>query len=133
MKLKKFAVQKLIRDKMPEILAQRNIALDFHIMDHDHHLKGLKDKLIEEAHEVADAQTKIELIEELADLQEVIDALLAFQGISKENLAQIQHAKRNHRGGFNKGVYSTSIEMAEDNPYIEYYLAKPQEYPEITD
>ncbi len=131
MKSKKFAVQKLIRDNMPEIMAQRSISIDYHTLDKSQHMESLNNKLIEEAYEVVEAKTKIELIEELADLQEVIDTFLTMHKISKEHLEQIQRNKRSHRGGFVKGIYSTSIEMDEDNPYIDYYLAKPKEYPEI--
>jgi predicted house-cleaning noncanonical NTP pyrophosphatase (MazG superfamily) len=131
MTYKKFAVNKLIRDNMPEILVHRAIEIDWHTLTTQEHIHALKNKIIEEADEVAQATSRQELIEELADLQEVIDALLAMHGITKENFSQVQDAKRTLRGGFAKGVYSSSIAMDEENPYIGYYLAKPKEYPEI--
>lgn len=131
MTYKKFAVNKLIRDNMPEIFVHRAIDMDWHTLNTQEHIQALKNKIIEEAHEVAQAVSRQELIEELADLQEVMDALLAMHSISKENLSQVQEAKRAMRGGFTKGVYSSSIGMDEENPYIGYYLSKSKEYPEI--
>ena len=50
-------VDKLIRDKIPENLAKEKIFVSSRTMEKDEWIARLKDKLIEEAKEVAEAKT----------------------------------------------------------------------------
>ena len=45
-----------------------------------------------------------ELAEELADVMEVIDALMAATGIELETVKEIQKQKRSQRGGFDNKI-----------------------------
>jgi predicted house-cleaning noncanonical NTP pyrophosphatase (MazG superfamily) len=60
---------------------------------------ALRDKLVEEATEAANA-SDADLATELADLQEVIDALIAACGLSHEAVRTRQQERRVDRGGF---------------------------------
>ncbi|MCD8484080.1 nucleoside triphosphate pyrophosphohydrolase [Candidatus Woesebacteria bacterium] len=64
--------------------------------------KNLKNKLLEEAQEVASATSRTDLLEELADLQEVVNALCDLNNIDSSDLAQKQKSKREKAGGFKK-------------------------------
>lgn len=75
MNIHRFKVDKLIRDKVPEILRSKNIALSTHQMSDEEFLMRLKNKLIEEAHEVSEAKNAEDLLEELADISEVFRTL----------------------------------------------------------
>lgn len=95
---------KLIRDRIPEII-KTNSGRTPEIQplaDDAAFLKYLLLKIVEEANEVALAADDESLIEELADVEEAIDALLALKNISREAVRSAQTAKRERRGGFAK-------------------------------
>ncbi len=80
-------------------------------------LEKLKDKLLEESQEVFEAYTEIDkthLKEELADVIEVIDAMLYHNKISLEEVLAIRDAKREKRGGFETGLFLESIDYFEE-------------------
>ena len=72
---------KLVRDKIPQINKEKGIAFKAITLSHDEYKVELNKKLKEEADEyLADSS-----LEELADLQEVIYAILDERNISKED------------------------------------------------
>jgi predicted house-cleaning noncanonical NTP pyrophosphatase (MazG superfamily) len=82
-------------------------------MDTTETLEKLKDKLLEESQEVFDAydnDDKTQLKEELADVIEVIDAILYHNNFSLDEVLAIRDVKKAKRGGFEKGVYLESID-----------------------
>ena len=64
--------------------------------------QALRQKVIEEAAEVAEAKTKAELIREISDLYEVLDTLLATHGIAKKEVLTLQETQRINRGSFER-------------------------------
>ena len=44
-------------------------------------------------------------IEELADIFEVIDAIIKFNNWSRKDVVKLQTDKRKRRGAFNKGIF----------------------------
>lgn len=96
--------EKLIRDKLPEfVLKERGEVLNTRIASEEELLSLIKQKIIEEAHEVANATNKEELAEELADLLEVMKALVTKEGIV-DLLFEKQYTKYLEKGGFEKGI-----------------------------
>jgi predicted house-cleaning noncanonical NTP pyrophosphatase (MazG superfamily) len=96
--------EKLIRDKMPElVLAERGEVLETRIASDEEFLGLLKAKIIEEAQEVVAAQTKEDLAEELGDLLEVIKAIAQNQNIVDE-MFKSRDAKELKRGTFEKKI-----------------------------
>ena len=83
---RRFKIDKLVRDKMSSNLFESRITLDERTMESEEYGTRLKDKILEEAQEVCDAATKVEIKEELADLLEVIHALGAFYSLSYEDI-----------------------------------------------
>ena len=49
-------------------------------------------------------------MEELADLVEVVQAIVRLKGISKQKFEEIMAKKRAERGGFEERVYLVSVE-----------------------
>ncbi len=94
---------KLVRDRIPDIIRQSGYECEIAIMSEAEFSQALREKLLEEAQEVA-AATPQELLSELADLQEVIDAVLAVYGIKREEVLTEQQRKRNERGGFDQRI-----------------------------
>jgi predicted house-cleaning noncanonical NTP pyrophosphatase (MazG superfamily) len=90
---------KLVRDRIPEIIRQSGIECETAVLSDAEYCQALRQKLIEEAAEVAAADGE-NLIRELADLYEVIDALMASYGISGDRILNAQAKRRENRGGF---------------------------------
>ncbi len=90
---------KLVRDRIPEIIRQSGIECETTVLSDAEYCQALRLKLIEEAGEVAEANGD-ELVAELADLYEVIDALMLSYGISGDRILDAQAKRRETRGGF---------------------------------
>ncbi|HPZ07048.1 MAG TPA: nucleoside triphosphate pyrophosphohydrolase [Candidatus Eremiobacteraeota bacterium] len=91
---------KIIRDKIPEIIEKDGKTFEVQTVSNDTALQYLKDKLKEEFDEFYESDN----IEELSDIMEVIDAIAEKKGISFNKLLQIKEEKRKKRGGFEKNL-----------------------------
>jgi predicted house-cleaning noncanonical NTP pyrophosphatase (MazG superfamily) len=94
---------KLVRDLIPEIIRQAGRQCDSIILSESEYRQALRDKLLEEAQEAATANRE-DLIEELADLLDVIDALIESHHISQESIVLTRDQKRAEKGGFTQKV-----------------------------
>lgn len=93
---------KLVRDKIPEIIISKGEVADYYIADIEEYKLRLKDKLLEEVEEFIKADGKQSQIEEMADVLEVIDAILVQNEIDKDEVLQVKNLKKQERGGFFK-------------------------------
>jgi predicted house-cleaning noncanonical NTP pyrophosphatase (MazG superfamily) len=101
---------KLIRDKIPEIIKSKGEKPKIRRLN-DEEFKGeLKRKILEEGRELVEGSEE-NVINELADLQEIIDTILRTEGFSKSKFKKFQTEKRKRRGGFNKRLF---LEFVED-------------------
>lgn len=91
---------KLIRDKIPEIIKKNGGVPVFHIADEKEYWEKLKEKLVEEFEEFK----KDESAEELADILEVLDAIVDYKGFKKEEFDRIKNKKAEERGKFQKRI-----------------------------
>lgn len=89
---------KLIRDRIPEIIENAGSKAVVETLDKDSFQKYLNRKLEEEMKEYLECGSA----EELADLVEVVYALLDCKGISREEFERIRVTKVNERGAFKK-------------------------------
>lgn len=94
---------KLVRDRIPEIIRQSGIECEIAVLSDAEYRQALRLKLLEEAEEVAEANQD-ELVAELADLYEVIDALMLSYGISGDEVLNAQAKRRETRGGFTQKI-----------------------------
>lgn len=99
---------KLIRDRVPELLEARGEVITTIELRGDELLTALRAKVVEEAAEVAAADTRDALVEELADLREVLSRLGEVAGITDDELRARAADKRRTHGGFDRGLFSTS-------------------------
>jgi predicted house-cleaning noncanonical NTP pyrophosphatase (MazG superfamily) len=95
---------KLIRDRIPEIIQANDgrAAMTRTLDDDKEFLSYLLRKVVEEAEELSKAETDHNLQEEIADVYEIIDTIIRLKGMSAADIAAIQDAKREKRGGFEK-------------------------------
>lgn len=89
---------KLIRDKIPEIVEAKGSKAIVEVLDNESFQKYLNIKLGEELKEYLESDS----VEELADLVEVVYALLDCKGVSLEEFEKIRLDKVEKRGGFKK-------------------------------
>jgi len=88
---------KLVRDNIPEIIKNKGRNPKIHTANDAEYWFKLKDKLKEEVEEFLKDSNE----EEIADIQEVIDAICKYKNFSKENIESIKKKKALERGIFN--------------------------------
>lgn len=92
---------KLIRDRIPEIIEAAGNDYEVELLEGKEYLDALHDKLKEEVEEYLEGGE----LEELADILEVIYAILDYKGMSRDKLEDIRLKKKDKRGAFEKGLY----------------------------
>lgn len=97
---------KLVRDKIPQIIARQGQTANIRILSDEEYTHALERKLDEEAGEFHKDKT----LEELADILEVVYALVEDLGASKEELLEIYRKKHEKRGGFRERLYLISVD-----------------------
>lgn len=97
---------KLVRDRIPEIIASKGGTAQFRTLSPEEYLIFLEAKLDEETGEYHRDKN----IEELADILEVVYALAASIGCTKEELNDVYRKKHEARGGFEKRILLISSE-----------------------
>jgi predicted house-cleaning noncanonical NTP pyrophosphatase (MazG superfamily) len=87
---------KLVRDKIPQIIESTGKKATFSILDDENYKHMLDKKLYEELEEYGQERD----INELADLVEVIYAIVEQKGYSIKEFENIRIKKKEKRGGF---------------------------------
>ncbi len=102
---------KLVRDNIPDMIAHKTgAAADISIAQSDaEYFQFLVRKLSEEAREVGYSIEHGNTQEELADIYEVINAILELKGWSREEIVKIQNEKLQKNGGFSKRYILNSL------------------------
>lgn len=91
---------KLVRDKIPQIIAENGGTANTRILSEEEYATYLEAKLDEEVGEYHRDKNP----EELADILEVVYALAASIGCSREQLMETYQKKHDARGGFEKKI-----------------------------
>lgn len=97
---------KLVRDKIPQLIRQQGQVPSVRILDDEEYTQCLAAKLDEEVAEYHRDKN----IEELADILEVVFALAKAHGVSGEELMNVYQQKHDDRGGFDDRVFLISKE-----------------------
>jgi len=127
----RFKAEKLVRNKTNERLAAKNVFMKYHIANIEEYQKLLGLKLIEEATEVAVAKNTDEIINELADVLEVVHSILAAYNLSFQTVEASRQEKLKTRGSFDDRIYSEYVDIDESHPLYAHYKSEPEKYPEI--
>lgn len=102
--------EKLVRDKIPQIIEQSGKKAVYSQLSQEDLKYALKKKLCEEATEFYQANTKEEQIEELADLFEVVFAILSNYHILISEVVHKRFEKAEEKGSFSKGIHLHRVE-----------------------
>lgn len=97
---------KLVRDKIPEIIERNNEICTTKILNDDEYLKELNIKLQEEVKEYLESGE----VEELADIEEVLRAILDAKNTSYNEFENIRLNKVNKRGAFKNKIFLISTD-----------------------
>ena len=104
----KYIYNKLVRDEIPDTINKvEGRKANYKILSDEEYLKELDKKLFEEAHEFVEEHS----VEELADLAEVINAIMKIKGISMENVMEARKIKNDKKGAFENKVYLIDVEQ----------------------
>ena len=97
---------KVIRDKIPEIIADSGKKYDLKQLDDESFLAEIEKKLIEEVNEYSESKD----IEELADILEVIYRISELRGVNSDELDKIRRDKGQKRGKFDSNLFLIDVE-----------------------
>ena len=98
---------KLVRDKIPEIIKNNGAkSINTKILNDEEYLIYLNTKLEEELKEYLESGE----VEELADLEEVLRAILEAKNTSYERFEEIRQNKIIKRGAFKNKIFLESVE-----------------------
>jgi len=102
--MRKVYYRKLIRDKIPEVIAANGGEFKTKILKKGEFEKELRKKLLEEAKETVKAKPK-GLLNELSDILELVKSLASYHGLDFKKIERNQIKKRRERGGFKKRLF----------------------------
>jgi len=97
-KMKK-TYNKLVRDKIPEIIKDSGAHCEYHVATGDELKEALFNKLAEEVREFIEDPC----VEEMADIQEVLWGIQDFFNLSEYQILVAVHSKAEDRGRFEEG------------------------------
>ena len=103
---------KLVRDKIPDIIFNDNGCIPhYRTMENNEYLEELNAKLQEELKEYLESGD----IEELADLEEVLRAILDVKKVKYSDFEQLRQNKVNKRGAFKDKIFLESVSDGEND------------------
>lgn len=113
-KIKKIYYNKLVRDRIPEVIKKSGGVAEFVKLSSEDFKKELLLKVGEEASGLTNAKDGDDLIKELADIGAVIDEIKKVYGITDEELMVAKKANFDKKGGFDKKLF---LVWSEDTGY----------------
>lgn len=112
--MKKIHYNKLIRDKIPEKIKNKGSDCRVRILEDEEFEQELLKKVGEEGSGLEAAESKQEIIEELADVLDVIDEIKKIKGITDVDIRAAQKKAYEKKGGFNEKIF---LEWSSDDGY----------------
>lgn len=104
--MKKHTVHnKLVRDRIPEIIEASGKTCITEVLPQDVYLRELDAKLNEELAEYQQSKS----LEELADLLEVMGAVVKARGYTWDDLTRVRKEKRAQRGAFDQRIFLKEV------------------------
>lgn len=113
------------RARMVEWLEARGHKVEYKNVSDSEYQQALQEKIAEEGAEVADAKTRDEIIEELADVTETIDALCQHLSIDSHDIERVKQRKIAERGTIEGGVLLTGTWVPRGSKEHQYFLDRP--------
>ena len=96
---------KLVRDRIPEIIEASGRTCITEVLPEDAYIQALDAKLSEELAEYQQSKS----LEELADLLEVMGAVVKARGYTWDELTRVRKEKRAQRGAFEQRIFLKEV------------------------
>lgn len=106
---------KLVRDMVPDLIRESGRTPRISTLNDVAYRVALNDKLNEEVAELRLAQSIDEVVDEAADLLEVLIAFAATQGITLDTICEAAQRKRAERGGFDMRLWLIDVDPDGDS------------------
>jgi len=126
-----FIFNKLVRDKLRDEYERIGQKASFRTLSRSELSTELINKMTEEIREVAESGTKEEITSELADVRQAMEDFMKLHSIDEVDIKKAQQKKFDKKGGFAEAVFVESLELKDDDEWVEYYRANPAMYLEI--
>jgi predicted house-cleaning noncanonical NTP pyrophosphatase (MazG superfamily) len=127
----KFIFNKLVRNKLREEYMRMHQAAEYRKLSKSELSHELANKIIEEIKEIPIDGTNEEITAELADAKQAMDDLMQLHGITSDAVAKTQKMKFEKKGGFSEGTFVVSLELNDDDEWVDYYRASPDIFAEV--
>lgn len=125
-----FQLNQLVRDKLKDEYKDAGKKATYRKLSSNDLKFALLHKIIEEASEV-DFNTSTEnILYEIADIRQVFDDLIKLCGINEKQVIAAKKAKFAQKGGFSGGTFVETIELKDDDRWVDYYRQRPDAFPE---
>lgn len=127
----KFKLNKLVRDGFAYEYENSNQKAVYIKLSPNEHKAQLINKVIEEAKEIDLDKPQTEILKEIADVEQALDDLKSLCGISQNQVENTKRKRHDKMGGFKKGLFVDTIELADGDQWVGYYRSYPDIFPEI--
>ena len=124
--MKRYEFNKLIRNKLPKKMIEEGVIINGLELDHEQYVLKLKEKLLEEALEVQEASDTENIKIEVADVLEVVKALMKAYDITETEIEEARLLKASVNGVFDSNCFINYIEVDEDNKVVIDYMENKQ-------
>jgi predicted house-cleaning noncanonical NTP pyrophosphatase (MazG superfamily) len=101
---------KLVRDRIPEVISSIGKKFKTKNLSDEEFVLELKKKSFEELEEYVKTENNEEAVEELADLLEIIHALVEAHGSSFDEVEEVRKRKAEKRGSFKEKIFLIEVE-----------------------
>jgi predicted house-cleaning noncanonical NTP pyrophosphatase (MazG superfamily) len=105
--------------------------VEYYKLDQESYRNALEAKLAEEAAEVDMNADPNQVLAEIADVQEVLDAMTTAIGKTRADREAAQAAKRERAGGFDEQLFVETVALPDGHPWMTYYRDNSDRYPEV--
>ena len=109
--MKVIVYNKLVRDKIPQIIRRDNAVPIMQMLTHKRFLVELKKKLLEEIKESQMAKTADEVMNEIVDVLEILQTMASIKKITWGRIERERGDKLKKRGGFKKKLFLKSVKQ----------------------
>lgn len=101
----KMKYNKLVRNEIPEIIAQEGKTVSYRILNEEEYKVALEEKLDEEVIEYHDSKS----VEEIADIEEVLNEIIRANGHNRFEVFIARMRKKILKGGFTRRVFLEEV------------------------
>lgn len=103
---------KLVRDKVPEIIRKNGEIPITHIASEKEFRHALFEKLLEEATELIASKTPEQMLEEIADIYEVLKTIASVCGFGTVQVEEARLQKKINVGGFKERIILDEVKAS---------------------